>query len=513
MKNRIAACLFLLWSSGLFAQTSYLYDDAKVASIYVSLPADTFALMLNSLVKTRYMPTEQVVFDDGTHRDTILQAGMRLRGNTSLFAQKKSFKISFNAFDPDGSYQGVRKLNLLGSHNDPTMTRQKVFYDIWEKAGMPPRRCNFVKLYINGEYRGLYTNMEEVDKRWLARHFAENDGNLYKCTYPADLAYLGDDQAVYKDIFNNPDARAYDLVTNESADDYSRFVLLLKTLDQPVNAAFRENISQILDVESVLKSFALDVATGNWDDYFYNKNNYYLYDDPSTGRFVFITYDTDNCLGVDWLNKDWAQRPALSWQKSNEPRPLATKLLQVPAFKTRYVQILDSVTRFITRPDSIFPLLDTYRDLLYAPAYADTYRGLDYGYTIGSFYGGFIETVDDHTPYGIKPFLTKRYAQTLSQIAGLVGTEAPKDARSALVFPNPAADKIFIKNTSSSSSYTNQKINIRDIRGHIVLQAELPTSGLSELDLTSCPSGLLYVEISDDTRHQVFKIMRLKGEN
>ena len=92
--------------------------------------------------------------------------------------------------------------------------------------------------------------------------------------------------------------------------------------------------------------------------YFYNKNNYYLYDNPETGRFDYFTFDTDNTFGVDWLNKDWAVRNCLAWQKTGESRPLATKLLAVPAYRDQFIRYLDTLTRSITLPDSIFPYIN-----------------------------------------------------------------------------------------------------------------------------------------------------------
>jgi CotH kinase protein/Secretion system C-terminal sorting domain len=508
-KNTFYCCLLLILQCiGLPAQENYLFGQDNVPSIRVSIAPDSFMVMLDSLVNKRYMPLDWVVFDDGTHVDTIFQAAMRLRGNTSLFAQKKSFKISFNEIDSTLDYQGVRKLNLLGSHNDPTMVRQKLFYDVWEMSKMPSRRGNFVRFYVNGEFRGTYTNLEEIDKRWLKRVFPENDGNLYKCTYPADLDYLGDNQAQYKTILNNPSSRAYDLVTNEESDDYGRLVQLIKTLNQPVNAIYKQNIDEILNVVSVLKAFAIDVATGHWDDYFYNKNNYYLYDNPATGKFEFIAYDTDNSFGVDWLGKDWATRNCLSWQKSNEARPLASKLLQVPEFKGIYVRFLDSLTRFITRPDSIFPRIDEYRDLLSPYVYADYYRTLDYGYTIGSFYGGFTEVVDDHTPYGIKPFLTKRFSQTMSQLAGVVKTVEITADKAYEVFPNPAVESICVSPINDDGS-TDVWIKIRDLSGKIRFSEHFdPQMGPIKVGLNDLEKGVYLLNLMDGDQKQIFKICK-----
>jgi hypothetical protein len=404
------------------------------------------------------------VFDSGESRDTIADAGFRLRGNTSRYAQKKSFKISFNEYVPGRRYQGVKKLNLNGQHNDPTMIREKLFYNSWKKAGMAERRTSFVKLFINQVYFGLYTNLEEFDKDWLLRIYGENDGNLYKCTYPADLVYLGTNQQLYKDIesASATGGRAYDLQTNETEDDYTDLVNLISILNLPADSTFARMIDEVINVDGFLKAFAIDVASGNWDDYMYNKNNYFLYHRSDSDRFEFITYDTDNTFGVDWVNRDWSTRNCLDWYAHNQPRPLATKILSVPAFMEKYKLYLDTISRKIINPNIIFSHIDTLKKLIDEDAYADTYRTLDYGYTISDYNNGFTSTIDDHTPYGIKPFIIKRYTSTLQQL-GTATTPEPVSAFDILLFPNPASGQLTIK---VSPSGTDRKCQVIDIHGN-----------------------------------------------
>jgi hypothetical protein len=481
-------------------QSSSLFDENHVSKIFIELPADSLQEMFDNLVNDYYYHAK-FVFDDGVVRDTLENVGLRLRGNTSLTAKKKSFKISFNEYVAGREYQQVRKLNLLGSHNDPTMIREKLFYDVWDKAGQPARRGSFVQLYVNHVYRGLYANMEEIDKQWLSRAFGNNEGNLYKCTWPADLAYIDNNEASYKAIVNNPTSRAYDLTTNETEDDYSRFVELIAQLNRPVDANFATNISAILNVQSVLKGLALDVATGNWDDYFYNKNNYYLYDNTATGRFEFLTFDTDNTFGVDWLGKDWSKRNCLQWLPTQQQRPLASKLLAVPAFFNQYVHYLDSITRFVTHPDSIFSKIDYYHQLITPAAVADTYRSLDWGYDLSDFHNGFTQTIDGHTPYGIKPFLEIRYDSTLRQIEQfLTNTKHPMMPPADIaIYPNPASDWVSIQTTFGDYAGDLVHGQLQDLLGRNLLTWEWAYSQTPYTVLLSgIPDGTYRLHLQSD---------------
>jgi hypothetical protein len=487
--------LFTFNVFGLNAQNP-LFDETRVSSVFIEIHPDSLAIIMTDVLSDHYFPA-MFIYDNGTGRDTLQNVGLRLRGNTSRVSQKKSFKISFNEFVQGREYQGVKKINLNGQHNDPTMIREKLFYDTWKKCGMAERRSSFVQVYINQIYYGLYTNLEEFDKNWLDRVYGEKNGNLYKCTYPADLVYLGDSQQAYKDIASGSTTggRAYDLQTNETEDDYTDLVQLIAELDKPADAAFETQISQLINVDEFLKAFALDVASGNWDDYMYNKNNYFLYHRQATGKFEFISYDTDNTFGVDWLGKDWGTRNCLDWYAHSEARPLAVKLLAIPAFQNKYRQYLDTIARTIILPDSIFAHIDALKTLITASASTDIFRTLDYGYTMTDFNDGFTQTVDGHTPYGIKPFLATRYQAILQQLAAAAVPVNETGILSLSVFPNPANGQI----TLSGTPYVkNRQGFVADVLGRQLLSITWPKNqGSATIFIDDLPAGIYTIILAD----------------
>ncbi|HPS62544.1 MAG TPA: CotH kinase family protein [Bacteroidales bacterium] len=425
------------------SQRGTLYDDTRVSSVSISLPPDSLQMIYDSIFSDHYFRA-RFIFDDLEGKDTLEDVGFRLRGNLSRYSQKKSFKISFNEYVPGRKYQGVKKLNLNGEHNDPTLIREKLFYDLWKRAGFPERRTSFVRLYINGSYYGLYTNLEEMDKEWLKQVYTEPDGNLFKCTYPADLTYHGPQEQTYKDLQNGTvtGGRVYDLQTNQEEDDYSRLVQLITILNKPATGTFAQEVATILDVDIALKALALDVATGNWDDYSYNKNNYYLYDDPARPGFEFITYDPDNTFGVDWYGIDWGKRDYRHWINPSMSLPLTQKLLAVPSFFERYTAYIDTITRRVIDPAVVFPRIDSLKSLIFQAAIEDTWRTRDYGYSIADFEDSYTQPIDSHTPYGLKPFFTTRRQSLLDQMKS-AGIDPPAiHAFAVALFPNPAHERI-----------------------------------------------------------------------
>jgi hypothetical protein len=466
LQRFISFLLFLFLLSGTANSQNTLFDDTRLSAIYITISPDSLKVIYDSVLSEHYYMA-RFIFDDNDKRDTLDSIGFRLRGNTSRYSKKKSFKISFNEYVPGRKYQEVKKINLNGQHNDPTMIREKLFYDLWKKSGMVERRTCFVKVYINNAYYGLYTNLEEMEKEWLSLVFPSDSGNLYKCTYPADLVYLGSDQERYKDLENSTatGGRVYDLQTNKSEDDYSRLVDLITVLNKKPDAQFVINVSQILDVDIFLRALALDVATGNWDDYGYNRNNYYLYDNPSDHKFHFITYDPDNTFGIDWFGIDWGVRDCRYWINKSMSLPLAQKLLAVPAFFDRYKLYLDTLARYIIHPDSVFPRIDAYKQLIQLAAEEDTFRTMDYGYTVEDFNDSFTEALGAHVKYGLKPFFETRRQTILNQLNAIGLDETERCIEELKVYPNPATDKITIICSNNASIRTN--IRIIDLFGKI----------------------------------------------
>jgi hypothetical protein len=420
-KSYILRCTFSLAFFSLFSTLIYsqsipyrnLFEDNKLPNIYVTLPADSLTWLYahtdyDGNIKANF------VFDDGIKRDTMRDIGFRLRGNTSRGAAKKSFKIKFNAFVSGIKYQGVKELNLNGSHNDPTMVREKLYYDAWNMAGLPPRRATFAKVYINGNYYGLYTNIEELDDEWAQRVFGTDDGNLYKCVYPADLKYITANQTSYKNVFHSAGVRAYDLKTNELTDDYSDLARLCTVINTPTN--FECEIQKVLNVQGFLKAYAVEILAGNWDDYAYNKNNFFLYNNPKTGLFEFITYDTDNCFGVDFGGGPFTTRNIYTWQNTANGI-LVNKLLAVPTFKNQFSFYLNQLTN--NAFSNLFPRLDAIKTLISAAAQDDIYRTRDYGFTFADFQNGFGVAAKTPAKFGIQQFIGLRNQAVLTQLTAL----------------------------------------------------------------------------------------------
>jgi hypothetical protein len=323
-----------------------VYADSTVPRIDLWIPADTLQVILSDVTSDREWRARFRWQGNGL-RDSVGLVGFRLKGNTSRYSGKKSFKISFNTFTPGTRWQGVKDLNLNGEHNDPSIARARASWILAQRMGVAAARVNHVALYINGSYFGVYANVEHINDDYVERRYGTDDGNLYKCLYPAPLQFLSTNPNAYK--FVSGGRRAYELKTNTEADDYSDLARFIQVLNQTPNSQLECALDTLLDVNEYLLTLALEISLGHWDDYAVNNNNYYLYRSPHDGRFHFLLYDLDNTMGIDWFGTDWTSKDVYQW--GNTGYPLYGRLMANASLRQRFTYYLQAVNTALYAPD------------------------------------------------------------------------------------------------------------------------------------------------------------------
>jgi hypothetical protein len=214
--------------------------------------------------------------------ETFEGGTIRLRGNPYFGWEqaKMQFMISFNEIDPDGRFHGLRKTLLDAPFYDPTLMHDRMGYAVMRDAGVPSPCANHARLVVNGEYYGVYTHVERIDREFLERNFVDPDGNLYK--------------------------HGYELVTNEEIGDTS-------DLDALVAMDDLASIEAAVVLDEAILEWAAESVLPQGDGYWNGSSNYYLYDEPGRGWW-WLPYDIDNSFEfvediIDPIQYDWGPRP------------------------------------------------------------------------------------------------------------------------------------------------------------------------------------------------------------
>lgn len=477
--------------TAIFPASGTLYDNV-LHEIRIVIPPDSLADLLKPENRwTNHKYPANLVYDG---KDTLVNVGIRIRGNTSRNAKRLAFRIDLDEF-AEQNFQGIKTFHLKGEHNDPSLLRQWICSQVLLRAGIPGYRVNPVKVYFNSVYQGLYMQVEHVGKTFLDSRLGNKKGNLFKCTWPADLDYLGTNQTAYKAIINpSPlNERAYELQTNESADDYSMLVNLIQVVNSTPSAELEQKLNQVFEVDAYLNLLAAEVLLGHWDNYFFNKNNYYLYFHSETGKAHYFSYDLDNTLGVEWSVPDIGSRDInnwgnLSWSKS----PLTYKILSVPAFKDSYNRKIKWLCEEVFN-ESLFPMIDSMKAQISSAVQTDPFyagqRESDYGFDFADWNQSFTGSLGGHVKNGIKPYITQRKNSALAQVKLSTGSYENFGYKSP-IFINPIADGILRYEIFEAPV----RIRLYSLTMEFLMEWELASSGTGVLHLNHLASGVYFLE-------------------
>ena len=404
---------YFLFTGLLFPNNSWkVYDDSELAIINITVDSDAISWMYDwDNIESDSLHIGTIHFQNAYIDESIDSIGFRLRGNTSRSSAKKSFKVDFNHFVSGRDFHGIEKLNLNGEHNDPSVVRAKLSWDLYQDMGMVSTRAAHAKLYINGEYYGLYISVEHIDDSFISKNFQNDNGNLWKCLWPADLTYRGDQAEDYYPYWD--DRRPYELKTNTNEYDYSKLARLIRIIHQSP-----DSLDMVLDIKKTMQYLTMNILTGSWDDYRFLRNNFYLYHDPSDDLFHFIPYDYDNTFSIDWFDIDWSTIDPYDYSViDSDGRPLTDLLFSEQKYRDLFSHFLEFYTEKIFIIDSISMGLDHWLDQLYQAAEEDNYRTMDYGFTIDDFVNSYGNNFQlDHVKQGLLEYITNRKTALDQQI-------------------------------------------------------------------------------------------------
>ena len=416
----LSALLFPLFSVGqtfVQPQPNEAFLQSEVAEVHITVSqSDLNTLLGDSLFSEHHFPGV-FRYESSTFSDTIQNIGFRVRGNTSRNAKKKGFKVSFNEYTTGQKFKGIEKMNLIGQHNDPSLLRYWTSLYFLQRHHLIASRTSFVKLFINGDYRGVYLNVEHIDDEFLQKRFIDDDhGNLYKASWGADLNYWGANANSYKSV--------YELKTNKDSNDYGAFISFLDSLNNLSDDDFPCYMERNFEVNHYLKTLAAEIIIGHWDGHAYNKNNFYLYRQPSNGKFVFIEYDLDNTFGIDWFGIDWANRDLNTWHQSN--RPLVERLLEIPYYKDVFNAHLDTLLTDLDT-SNWYSDLEAQQNLIKSAVQSDTYYRKDYGFQFSDFLDALDDNYGAHVKMGLAEYLDERITSGLNQFNWIGNLVPPCD--------------------------------------------------------------------------------------
>lgn len=258
-----------------------LFDPSRLVDVQIQLdPADwktlkgqtrSFSASLGKTPAVRpYTYFWGSVVVDGVKFDRVRVRKKGFIG--SLDAKRPSLKVRFRGKD---RVSGLDRLTLNNNKQDRSLISQALGYKVFADAGVVSPRCNLAKVTVNGEYLGIYSNVESIRAPFLEHGFGDSSGDLYEGTL-ADL---------FVDRLEKFELKTAD--TDRRHLERIAEVLAADALDL-------DELGKLLDIEAFIRFWAMESLTGFWDGYTNDQNNFFIYRLPKNGKLYFVPWGMDD---------------------------------------------------------------------------------------------------------------------------------------------------------------------------------------------------------------------------
>ena len=366
------------WAQG---ELDWVFDMNVLPEIRIEISVDEWNDLLEAYDRDNNTNSNvhcNVNFKSKGEEHDFVDAGLRLRGNTSRRRPEGNggemhrtdntdwhhchFMINLRKYQKDDAHElhNVRKIHLKWHKDDRAYCRELYCYDLFRRFGIwTAPYSSYCRLWIHVEgdsqpaYYGVYEMIEVIDDKYVKKRkelYGDHKHNLWKCSWGADLNYNNIHHANIWYDDNSTENRTYELKTNTENFNAAKEQLIefTKNVTQRKGQDFHDWIASVCDVRLLLRTYAVNVVVGMWDDYWNNKNNFYIYfnsSDKNNYKFFFIPYDYDNTLGTSHncgVQSDSGRQDPLNWGNTNES-PLIGKILQFDDYRKIYVEALNEL--------------------------------------------------------------------------------------------------------------------------------------------------------------------------
>lgn len=337
-----------------------------------------------------------------------------LGGSSSRIYGRQGFNLKIRG---NKDLYGRSQFRIRSDAREATYLRSKLSCDIHNRLGLTSISANYITLYINEEYLGMYILMDAPKLPWIEQVYGEADTpNLYKCKDGSNyLSVMSSAELCYNE--------------NEDVTDRSEWVEFLTALD---NAQSAEDIEDIFEVDQFLNEIALEYLTGSWDHFLSTGHNFSMYKQKSNGKWTIIYYDFDADFGQDVdniefgltetdPNKDFPNYSFGEWDSKRQ------RIIEILIFKdpTRFLNILRKIVTEVFNPATLFAHIDELKEFIKPHVIKDktadeiinrpgvlNKKGSDYSieqWDANSEFTTIQDTVINSSAYGLKYWILAKY--------------------------------------------------------------------------------------------------------
>jgi len=306
--------------------------------------------------------------------DRFVTAAMGVNGKTEQV--KVRYRGGHTREYPKRSYDVVRggvTYHYNAEYDDPSMIRNALSFIFFPMLGVQAPQCRHVQLYVNGDYQGVYLEIESVGRRFFKRRGIGASALFYAINNNADFGlYYPDSYEPKSSLLTGYEHRF------GGDEEKRRLVSFIRSFNRPDSRNPASNLERSLDVNNYLRWLAGAVLSGNYDGF---EQNYAIYRHRASGKYRIIPWDYEGTWGRNCYGRiqDDDLVPVLGYNHLTDRlmdhrqfriqyRGILQQALEGPFTRTRLMPIVNKLVSEISAPYRQDPLRKwSYSDFLEEP--------------------------------------------------------------------------------------------------------------------------------------------------
>lgn len=357
-----------------------VFDPFTVFSLYIEMDDNDWDTIRRDQTNSIEVPAQ--FYADG---ETPIAVTVRRKSSRALPSESNPVKIGMKVKTVSGNWHGVTTLSLEnGGDGGPVeegmawQLHELASIDGFYGAGYHPALASWVKVYLNGDYIGVYVHAEQRNKQFLRNRYGSTAGKWF---YEIDGATTWALEA------GDPHSPTWDALCfapfNQSIINGRKAT---GACPQPPDDQFASLLNQYIDMQAMLTQGAVDAFIDNNDALFSHGKNYSFVDfdfvDGLPGpKRQYFPWDLD----AVFRSKTGSIYGTFSGKDKMTQHPFETAILNHPAFRAQYNAIILALT------DPTGPLAEAKLHAFMDAAKAVVQPALDTDPYVGEFRSGEFE--------------------------------------------------------------------------------------------------------------------------
>ena len=387
------------------AYNAYFLKDS-LQTVSIDIDENNLNYLLQNAQDKPTVMTNSVTIGD----QKIGYAGLKTKGNYTLkhtyeeeTNDRFSFTINFGKYIKKKDYgvkqnfYGCSKISFNNFYFDKSMMKEYFAMKLMSEMGVPTSQYGLAKLYINGQYYGVYFMVEPMESTIVEQYLnaASEDVSSFltkpegtKLQYNSGLDSLLKEDGTFdlSSVLTQNEKGDYEVkghlegqqgLWENDSDTLQDVADMLPTVlswekklnqlsegkdfnGQKIDVDSEEYIKlldTIMDVDEALRYFATHSFLVQLDDMFVNEQNFGLYVDKN-GRSLLLPWDYDLCFGCYypglaeitanlWLDLMYLDDGAMTREAYYSQYPIFNVLYQNTELLERYYSYMDECSKIV----------------------------------------------------------------------------------------------------------------------------------------------------------------------